>query len=555
VPQPYPLPRRQAKLHEQQDRQLQHRRQQQRSCQRELAPVAATKGHVDLADATGAADELREGVITHIEDCVCHVGGPLGMGSFGAVWAAKVSGGPDIAIKEILCDSHCDLSNALYEGQLLSALRQAGEPGELDCDSNASSDDEDFQFLQSSCLSRVPALVAVDTSMPYPKVWRVRLAMTRIPGETLENYIVRYGNMQAERYETSCPSMSRLHRDVIDAAYVARELLAQLAPTFEHISRFALHRDVNGHNILIDRSKDGHPMYGLVDFGLAVNEHCWRMDGRDTLSAEKMSRIGRDGSSTWHTLDVGGDCRYWPVSAWVQFLSGAKDLLAHPPLCLEYLTRLDFHALGITALELFVEMLPRRWIVEDRPSNDKDGSGHQAASWFGKLAKLQIGWQTYWKFVADLHRDLMAIFHNGGDWNQLKLRCIERDICGDIQAKLLDLRAILEELDEACRNDAALADVRVLCAAWRIMVNVGCSGGGADSAGGPSAQGPRNWRSVSRALSKSKGTKEPKVFGACGADVGTSFASTASTQVGMTSLSAVMGDQSGLSLDPKSAAS
>lgn len=69
-------------------------------------------------------------------------------------------------------------------------------------------------------------------------------------------------------------------------------------------------------------------------------------------------RFGQDGACTWHHLDVGGDCRYWPVSAWVQFLLGWTELDAHPPWRYEYQTQLDLHSFGLTALQVVVDMLP-----------------------------------------------------------------------------------------------------------------------------------------------------------------------------------------------------
>eukprot|EP00913_Durusdinium_trenchii_P023616 g22188.t1 len=90
----------------------------------------------------------------------------------------------------------------------------------------------------------------------------------------------------------------------------ARALLEQLAPTMAAISKVTYHRDVNAHNILAHLEGDRPPVsFGLVDFGLAVDASTWM----DVSAANPL------GKSEWEYLDVGGDCRYWPVSAWRQF--------------------------------------------------------------------------------------------------------------------------------------------------------------------------------------------------------------------------------------------
>lgn len=60
--------------------------------------------------------ELSEGAVLSIgSGGQIRVKKPLGMGSFGAVWEAEqTSGGPNLALKEILCPSQVDLVNVTW---------------------------------------------------------------------------------------------------------------------------------------------------------------------------------------------------------------------------------------------------------------------------------------------------------------------------------------------------------------------------------------------------------------------------------------------------------
>merc|ERR1719183_1427147 len=49
-----------------------------------------------------------------------------------------------------------------------------------------------------------------------------------------------------------------------------KERIVQIYPTLERIAAVAFHRDINPRNILIDSpDRNGPPLYGLVDFGMA----------------------------------------------------------------------------------------------------------------------------------------------------------------------------------------------------------------------------------------------------------------------------------------------
>jgi serine/threonine protein kinase len=418
---------------------------------------------VSSQDSPGENLELAAGVSVKIGDFTCLVGQALGMGSFGAVWAADGPDGSEVAIKEILCNSHSELLNALFESHLLKTLG-GSSGGSAGSSTDAEKGSSANATATPRCVGVVPALLSCGTSCIGNDKWRVRLAMTRIPGEPLDVFLEeRRRQHRKERREvkaqggagsTSIANLVRTHFG--EACYFANELLSQLVPCFEQISASAFHRDVNSHNILVDKS-GSVPRYGLVDFGLAVDSICWRSEEGSGPVASRPSRVGRDGVSTWHYLDVGGDCRYWPLSAWMQFLAGWRELEACPSLSFEYQMQLDLHALGITVMQILAELLP---LPSDMSANNIDTVAssftlkateeHEAL--LPEVWKLRVVWERYWNRVSPLHGRLIDTFHNGGDWNVLKIDCIQNGVHDKLAEDLRLLRVSIREALDACRS-------------------------------------------------------------------------------------------------------
>ncbi|CAL1144726.1 unnamed protein product [Cladocopium goreaui] len=171
------------------------------------------------------------------------------------------------------------------------------------------------------------------------------------------------------------------------------------------ISQVTYHRDVNAHNILVQAAPgapapEGRaPSYGLVDFGLAVDASGWC----------DPSPSNPGGKSEWEFLDVGGDCRYWPVSAWRQFEAGCRALVQEDFLCVEYQTHLDLQGLGLTAVQVLSSMLP----------------GDVKAP---ELKRLQELWQLYWEDASCYWASLLDTFRHGGDWTALKQDFVARKV-------------------------------------------------------------------------------------------------------------------------------
>lgn len=417
-------------------------------------PAAQTAAPVD--------QPLRLGADVQVSGRWFHITAPLGMGSYGMVWSATRAEGCDVALKEIVCSSETELVNACFEGDLLAKI---ADP-ELCRQGLVSRSRRPSQSFDE--VSRLPSFVAKETQTLGPHQWRVRLVMTRIPGVPLAVMMEQRANQEVDLCLE--PSDVVLRRHLVDPTLFAWELVAQLGPTLEHISLVAYHRDVNPRNILVEVGPDtlpSAPRYGLVDFGMAVEGKSWRSN---------------DAPAIWQRTEVGGDCRYWPVSAWIMFLQGPAGLPSGAPLRLEYQTLLDIHAMGITALQVFMELVPK---LPEIPQ----GGGWELAR---RIRTLQVAWNRYWKHITDCWRAMLECFSKGGDWNVLKASYITRNMLGTIDQELADIRAALAEAatagGEGTQKGTAGPNLRNLFLAIRLMI--GCSGAG---------QAP-DWRSVRATL-------------------------------------------------------
>lgn len=420
-------------------------------------------------------------MVTKIEDCVCTVTDALGMGSFGTVWAAEdQSSGVKLAVKEIACWSHNELMNALFERHLLRVLSEtpvvsttpATTP--IHPPAGGSTGDGLWQWRSNGqgpsttgrgIVGVMPSLVGheVITSL-QPK--RVRLAMTRVPGVALEDFLEERRCVAAAGNGAGLRTSPRQRFG--EACRFAHALLSQLAPVFETISAIAIHRDVNTHNILIDSesiksgtsSTDSVPRYGLVDFGLAVDTICWCSTESNPETKWRPTRVGVDAVHTWRYLDIAGDCRYWPVSAWTQFLIGWKEIDASPCLRREYQVQLDQHALGITAMKVFVELLspppprePRDAATKEEGANNSHGSleSSDIPSVQMEIWTLLRAWERYWRRISPVHKKLISTFHHGGDWEVLKKMCEDTNFYDNIARDLRSLREAIHEASKACQ--------------------------------------------------------------------------------------------------------
>jgi hypothetical protein len=241
--------------------------------------------------------------------------------------------------------------------------------------------------------------------------------MSHLPGESLLE------ELQGARHELA----TRFEGDVIGqvkgACKMARDLIDQLAPAMAHVSALAFHRDAHASNILVENLASDERSFALVDFGLAVPVEQWVKGG-------------------WRQHGAAGDCRYWPPSAWQHFLRGVSAVASDEELCGEYEAMLDFHSIGMTALQLFA--------VASVPLSSAEPSGASRAR--EAALELQRSWDLYWQSATGLWQEVLAGL-NEGRAAHVKMELSDghyREVAHKVVARHLeDLRQCLRELKSA----------------------------------------------------------------------------------------------------------
>jgi len=475
---------------------LAHKQSQCNSYQRmsQSVEVPEPEPSEEEDEIEGETEELAAGVIFSIGSSRFQITSPLGMGSFGVVWAASCDGVGEVAVKEIICQSQVDLSRAIYEAELLQtlssaeAMKKVGPPATPGFASSA-------EAAGPHCCAtglRIPAYVASETTKLSPDVRRMRLAMARIAGEPLDRFLRNWQRetVDATQNRRSQPPLEQ----VAEACRYAKALVTQLAPTMERISKLAYHRDVNAHNILV--TQDDGPQFGLVDFGLAVNASRWQ--GGPAPKSASNAQGWLPGCAEWQHLDVGGDCRYWPTSAWLQFQVGCYELAEAKSLCLEYQTHLDLQGLGITALQVLAEMMPVPPFDQTENLDVDDIANINSEGVPIEFWKLLVAWEQYWAASTHFWTALLDTFRNNGDWNVLKNEFIAMNVHDIISRKLRAVRNAIIEAREACRRAPAscgLLDAPGLFSALLVMIS-----------SGEERDGPTSWDEVCGCLVRSVST-------------------------------------------------
>jgi serine/threonine protein kinase len=320
----------------------------------------------------------------------------LGRGSFSEVWAGEVLGsssGQQVALKDIVCRTNTELQQALLEVQLLERFR-----------------------VQATAIREVSPSMRIPQYFSHRvdkrgDSWRVRLAMARVPGESLDSWYRR----QALSGQDGPSSVRR-------GCALAIALIRQLAPTLEQVAPYAFHRDINSHNVLVSDNIDGGRLdccsdieelsrrasFWLIDFGLAVDAKTW--------------------PQKWTHSDVAGDCRYWPPSSFIMSFCGPEETRMKQDFCTQYKTKLDVVGLGLTALEMLCSTA-----LSSRSSWGKDGLR-------GSWQRLFEAWERYREDVTRWHTMIFQVFTSGGDINPLyqqlgKERVVDRVIAHTVQVR------------------------------------------------------------------------------------------------------------------------
>jgi len=387
----------------------------------------------------------------------------LGQGSFGMVWAATDRAGTQVAIKEISGRSARDHERSRDEVRLLEVVSEVL--------GNAS----------DGATVRVPTLVCSETTpVPGTDAWLLRVAMTRLPGTPLEEFLEQKRNVRSKQGQVSAETT---YQQFSDSCRYAGEMLVQLAPTLEALSARLYHRDVTPRNILVDTSKGrDQPSFYLVDFGLAVDGETWRCGG--------------PGAG-----DLGGDGRYWPASAWLVFAMGASELDNRPSLREEYRTCLDIHALGLSVLRCLMDMLPHL------PEPAAGGAIFRRSAAYPQLRTLRAAWSKYWSDARRFWQPIYDAFRTRGDFDALRAAFIGAGVHHTVSANLCTLRAALSEARLACMDaprDTGLAGMPALFEALLMMIHPGSDS--REQPGRPE-QLPRN--SVARSPSATRPKMSP----------------------------------------------
>jgi hypothetical protein len=168
--------------------------------------------------------------------------------------------------------------------------------------------------------------------------------------------------------------------------------------------------------------------FALVDFGLSVPIESWQQGG-------------------WRQQGAAGDCRYWPASAWAFFVEGASALSTSEELRKEYELALDFHSIGLSALQLFAStaLAPRA------------GGVQQGASALELVAfELRGAWDSYWDFVMQRWREVVTGL-NEGRISSVKNEMSRRNVCDAVAKHLKELHRCIDQLKTTLQNDCGEA--------------------------------------------------------------------------------------------------
>lgn len=433
-------------------------------------PLRPTHMHVSQEEVE-ELPALDVGATVEFPGCNFRVKAVVGHGSFGTVWSARrlAAGGGEAAdgveavIKEQRGSSQAALLMVSSEARLLARICSPSVTG-AEGGAEASGD----------VLSRLPAYIASEVRVLGLGCWCSRLAMTCVPGVPLDAYLLELRAHLEATPRAVPPAGGRETQSAFARGCTLSEaMLRQLGPVLEHIGKVALHRDVNSRNVLVSGDFE-KPHFCLVDFGLAVESSAWS---------------GPLGPRSWHRFEVGGDCRYWPVSAWYQFAAGPDELSMHSPLCNEYQRRLDLHALAILALQALdaawmappppepapepapAELAPAA--LEEEFAGQAEAVAAEAAAVKAQEARTEaeteaeaqlpdtlgaLRW-TWFRYWTDAHRfwsQLLAAFHSGSTESLVHCRnsfCLEGGGLGVHNVTGHHLAALRGAL--AARRDAA----------------------------------------------------------------------------------------------------
>lgn len=293
----------------------------------------------------------------------------------------------------------------------------------------------------------------------------VSLAMTKVDGQPMDQWL--YGCSEAQLKTIDIPRLldgplpggQHSTCSLDDACAVAAALVGQVASVLVELNKFAYHRDVCSHNILLSASAapevpgqapSGQVQvdFALIDFGMAVSTRTW--------------------VNEWRGVMISGDPRYWSPAAWMLVVNGVDHLAMHPERGLreQYESRLDHFPLGVLVLEAFFGL----WAG---PARDISGAAAP-----GLLHTFEA-WRGYWAHANALfqavHQNAQAQVQKmtaSQDLAQLfgKLEAL-RDSLRRSAATLQQVRPVLSRLFVVAA-DLLEARPNAQCLSWRNVLNL-----------------------------------------------------------------------------------
>lgn len=423
------------------------RRRSRRATLAHLHVVTPQVEPIQTSAAQQVPCPLRPGATVRIGDRLFNIAAALGRGSFGSVWAASGKGLGQVAVKEIVCNTPGDLVNAIYEAKILDNL---------------------VRQLPAIVACSLPGLIAREVASTGPEQWQVRLAMTRLPGVSLAEYLKASSHPRRSSHHEASSLAAYLkassHHEgfgefsihLAEACKLSRELLAQLSSALKYISDFVYHRDINPQNIMID-DRFGCPRFGLIDFGLATDSAKWRMDVSSGVAP------GDTGVVRLHRCAAVGNGCFWPPSSWLAFSNGPEELSQHSELRFEFAECLDFHAVGLVAMKVVAgclrlragqqgihserEIAKGKWDVLD------GGIGRTCEDTIvSKFFALQEAWACYWHSVTTWWQRVIKTSRQGRshDIEALRRSLVRLGVHKVVQRDLSNLCSALQKASAAC---------------------------------------------------------------------------------------------------------
>lgn len=199
--------------------------------------------------------------------------------------------------------------------------------------------------------------------------------------------------------------------------------------------------------------------------------------------------------------DIAGDCRYWPMGAWLQFVGGYPELLKYPALTFEYVCLLDFHGLGVTALQALGTLSPipaqpdvssgGQPAAASQPSPDSAATDTvETAASTGSVqpsgAPLEDGlseevrslllmWHRYWAEAMRTWEYLFTCFRTQQDMTPVKQQISQAGVHNNVGYQMGWLRGALQACLVAQRQSDPSA-ARPLFAALLELIGAGVFG-------------------------------------------------------------------------------